>query len=986
METETSCSICYEQINDKNYLCMKCNNIYCLKCLYISISNKNYIICCPNCNNIIPLKTFYNLYDKYYINDYYKNISDIYIINNKNKILESKFENNNVKNITNYQICNFINNVDRKSLYDAILLFDLYIEALIKVYQFIIKKYTKNIFKITDKKIIYIFDKYENKIKDIIDKSFILHNNEILDVDEYFLINDNIYRNINLFYYSGFYLLNNSLSSKEDVDINIFRYLSKNVNNKIAHIKLSILLCKYNLLSGNIASTLNYKIINNIDYLVKIIASKIDKNFDILEFLYCGYNIIEKIDKIMPGYLKYEFISNSNFMNIDDYSELVVNEISKYNNLIINVNNLKKYNIENLFNICAIKNTISYYYLNLKNHEEIKKNIINKCVECDVGKIEKIIEKNNFYSYKCSLCTANYCTSCCELLKKDVKHICIDENIKSFNYIINNSCSCPGCGIRINKINGCDVMFCTICHISFSYTTGKILTNNLHNPHRIEWLKSLKTKLNGPGFEENVNGLCVDVLAEGYFNLNNPERSIVLNYVSFLNSFIDEIQTKERKIEQDNIDNVILSCFNKKINTQSFKNMYKFLDMKELYNTFIDSSKDILQLISQCRISDGKILKENIINLKKILDYFEEEIINNSIIIEDNFNIKIKSNKYAEKFRYELDALYSNEKNNYKNDTVTKRELEDHILNFIINNNIFNRKIIKYDISKFMPNLHNGNPFIDYRIIFNNNLYYFAPNVILSYIYTEIKTNFNSNKHYFNFNNDNIYNIMNTYDYNNINLNEIFKIRFNFGDSTKYTMDYIMFIKNFKFYDNIEEYDDYDYTNNFIIMSNYYNYIELNKINKSYLLELIYNSLNNFNLEIKCLSKNMKNYIDYNKIKNSLETCIDKNKENESIELLFKDNNKELAYIFTDKIFYLDEKYLSFNFNKIIEFLIFHILKIYKKINNKSDLNIDKNIIYNIDDIIYSFKISGIDTLNFNNFINMLLIHISGFIESETIY
>ena len=69
------------------------------------------------------------------------------------------------------------------------------------------------------------------------------------------------------------------------------------------------------------------------------------------------------------------------------------------------------------------------------------------------------------------------------------------------------------------------------------------------------------------------------------------------------------------------------------------------------------------------------------------------------------------------------------------------------------------------------------------------------------------------------------------------------KIKFEFGDSTEYNKDFI-FINNIKFYDdsngyllnNIVEEDDEDYKNIYyiILMSNYFNYIELNKLNRLY--------------------------------------------------------------------------------------------------------------------------------------------------------
>ena len=50
---------------------------------------------------------------------------------------------------------------------------------------------------------------------------------------------------------------------------------------------------------------------------------------------------------------------------------------------------------------------------------------------------------------------------------------------------------CPSCHIPIERAYGCNLMWCTQCHISFNWSTGKeVRIKNNHNPHYIEWAQA----------------------------------------------------------------------------------------------------------------------------------------------------------------------------------------------------------------------------------------------------------------------------------------------------------------------------------------------------------------------------------------------------------------------------------------------------------------------------------------------------------------
>jgi len=102
--------------------------------------------------------------------------------------------------------------------------------------------------------------------------------------------------------------------------------------------------------------------------------------------------------------------------------------------------------------------------------------------------------------WKCGLCNVKVCNKCHEIKKEsggsadatDGEHVCNEENIKSAEAIARECRQCPkaNCGAMIFKIDGCDLLWCTMCHTAFSWRTGQIdESGNIHNPHYYEYLR-----------------------------------------------------------------------------------------------------------------------------------------------------------------------------------------------------------------------------------------------------------------------------------------------------------------------------------------------------------------------------------------------------------------------------------------------------------------------------------------------------------------
>ena len=96
-------------------------------------------------------------------------------------------------------------------------------------------------------------------------------------------------------------------------------------------------------------------------------------------------------------------------------------------------------------------------------------------------------------AYKCGTCDKFTCAQCLEVIgaDKDAAHTCNKDTVESAKAIKSETRPCPKCGTRIFKVDGCDMMWCTMdgCATAFSWNTGKVETGRIHNPHYYEWLR-----------------------------------------------------------------------------------------------------------------------------------------------------------------------------------------------------------------------------------------------------------------------------------------------------------------------------------------------------------------------------------------------------------------------------------------------------------------------------------------------------------------
>lgn len=99
-------------------------------------------------------------------------------------------------------------------------------------------------------------------------------------------------------------------------------------------------------------------------------------------------------------------------------------------------------------------------------------------------------------SWECELCKVKACSKCHDIKLTDVEHVCDPDNVQTATAIMRDTKPCPKCGARIFKIDGCNQIWCTSCHTTFDWHTGKIDHGIIHNPHYFEYLRKTGARIN----------------------------------------------------------------------------------------------------------------------------------------------------------------------------------------------------------------------------------------------------------------------------------------------------------------------------------------------------------------------------------------------------------------------------------------------------------------------------------------------------------
>lgn len=90
---------------------------------------------------------------------------------------------------------------------------------------------------------------------------------------------------------------------------------------------------------------------------------------------------------------------------------------------------------------------------------------------------------------QCSICQVSVCFDCFETKDKDGHHVCDEAKKTSVQTMMTSSVPCPLCFTPIQKKEGCDQIFCVMCHHAFDYVSHTTISRTqLHNPEFHDFL------------------------------------------------------------------------------------------------------------------------------------------------------------------------------------------------------------------------------------------------------------------------------------------------------------------------------------------------------------------------------------------------------------------------------------------------------------------------------------------------------------------
>tara|TARA_Y100000389_G_scaffold109789_1_gene106870 strand:+ start:1218 stop:2396 length:1179 start_codon:yes stop_codon:yes gene_type:complete len=271
----------------------------------------------------------------------------------------------------------------------------------------------------------------------------------------------------------------------------------------------------------------------------------------------------------------------------------------------------------------------------MKTTETPKKEFVQKCPSDDC---------NGFLStaWKCGICQVNVCSKCHKIKDFTNEHVCDPNDVKSVQLIKSDSKPCPKCSALIFKIDGCNQMWCTKCHVAFNWRTLEIEVGRVHNPEYFRWMRE-----SGGGMPREEDRLCDgnliayyplhmslqslkpgnDIFSDSYVNWDKMYRGIIECYREMNHLRFYELPRFEDNNSQVKKQSMRIRFM---MNSLTEEDWLKQLMTMQKINKRKHDYRMLIEMVTQC-ISDSLIIqmtnKEfNIEPLNKIIHYYNENM------------------------------------------------------------------------------------------------------------------------------------------------------------------------------------------------------------------------------------------------------------------------------------------------------------------------------------------------------------------------
>lgn len=326
--------------------------------------------------------------------------------------------------------------------------------------------------------------------------------------------------------------------------------------------------------------------------------------------------------------------------------------------------NLKNKREEKICELCNMQTLINEWSKNYTINYDVLKQLDNKTsfiCKCPIVDCRGIIYNN----YKCNACHNKLCEHCYEILNDIKVHVCNLSNIETIQTLKRTTKPCPKCATLIQKIDGCNQMWCTHCNNAFDWISGNVSYGPVHNPHYFEWCKAI-------GHDDVIN-------MENPIYQGMPDKRYFMTHVDLVLKRIDshaynKVVLMYKMISECydllSIDEVLIDIIKNNLDLRLkwiFGNIdekewgkklffrYKQGQTKKTYNdvlrTFTVTASYILHLIS--KLIQPVSLKLEILKIEKLIDFTNECFKKLCKVLKVGMpKIVLNENKYVIKKKY----------------------------------------------------------------------------------------------------------------------------------------------------------------------------------------------------------------------------------------------------------------------------------------------------------------------------------------------